>query len=102
MSFPKDELPAPPEAREDARSFELLRLWFAGGAPSAVARTALWPDPAAWGIVLAEAARHVARSYAADGDAAGADAALARLRTGFDEELGARAPEDPFAGLHDG
>lgn len=98
MSHPKDELPAPAAAIEDARSFELLRLWFANEAPQAVARAALWPDPAAWGIVLAEAARQVAREYADETDA-DATVALARLRAGFDAELGGGSPLDA---MHDG
>ncbi|HEY0972130.1 MAG TPA: DUF5076 domain-containing protein, partial [Gemmatimonadales bacterium] len=67
MSHPKDELPAPAAALEDERSFELARLWFAAGAPRLVARAGLWPDPAAWGFVLGEMARDVARLYAEGG-----------------------------------
>ena len=100
MSYPKDELPAPEAAAEDARSFELLRVWFASEVPRTVARAGLWPDPAAWGIVLAEAAREVARGYADETDADAA-VALARLRAGFDAELGG-AGESPFDALHDG
>lgn len=99
MSYPKDELPAPPAAADDARSFELLRLWFAREGPRAVARRGLWPDPAAWGIVLAEAARQVARDHADETDADGA-IALARLRAGFDAELGGTG--SPLDALHDG
>ena len=98
MSYPKDELPAPDAAAEDARSFELLRLWFANDAPRTVARAGLWPDPAAWGIVLAEAARAVARGYADETDA-DAEVALARVRAGFDAELGGGSSPDA---MHDG
>ena len=100
MSHPKDELPAPDAAVEDVRSFELLRLWFAHEAPRTVARGGLWPDPAAWGIVLAEAARHVAREYADETDVDGT-VALARLRAGFDAELGDAGGAAPDA-MHDG
>ena len=99
MSYPKDELPAPAAAGTDARSFELLRLWFAHEAPRTVARAGLWPDPAAWGVVLAEAARQVAREYADETDADAA-VALARLRAGFDAELGGTG--SPLDALHDG
>lgn len=99
MSYPKDELPAPDAAAADARSFELLRLWFAQEAPRAAARAGLWPDPAAWGFVLAEAARQVARGYADETDADGA-VALARLRAGFDAELG--GGPSPLDAIHDG
>ena len=102
MSHPKDELPPPAAAVDDARSFELLRVWFARDLPRTVARTRLWPDPAAWGIVLAEAARQVAREYADETDADAATA-LARLRTGFDAELDGDGGGDatPDA-MHDG
>ena len=99
MSHPKDELPPPDAAVDDARSFELLRLWFAREAPQAVARAGLWPDPAAWGIVLAEAARHVAREYADETDA-DSTVALARVRAGFDAELGGGG--SPLDAMHDG
>jgi hypothetical protein len=99
MSHPKDELPAPGAATEDVRSFELLRVWYAHDAPRAAARAGLWPDPAAWGIVLAEAARQLAREYADETDADAA-VALARLRAGFDAELGGGA--SPLEAMHDG
>jgi hypothetical protein len=99
MSHPKDELPAPGAAVEDARSFELLRVWYAHDAPRTAARAGLWPDPAAWGFVLAEAARQLAREYADETDADAA-VALARLRAGFDAELGGGA--SPLDAMHDG
>lgn len=63
MSYPKDELAPPPAAGADARSFELARLWLADGAPHVALRTGVWPDPAAWGIILVDLARHVAIAY---------------------------------------
>lgn len=86
MSYPKDELPAPEAAHEDSQAFELLRLWFAEGAPRVSARLELWPDPAAWGFMLGEVARDLARRYA---DAADTDVALTleRIRAGFSAEM---------------
>jgi hypothetical protein len=63
MSYPKDEMTPPPAAREDTRSFEIARLWVANDEQHVVLRTDVWPDPAAWGIVLADLARHVALAY---------------------------------------
>jgi hypothetical protein len=87
MAYPKDELPPPPAARDDVRAFELARIWYADDAPVVVARLEPWPDPAAWGLVLGDVARQVARMYAERGDTDVA-AALARLRLGLDAELG--------------
>lgn len=86
MSYPKDELPAPEAAYEDSQAFELLRLWFAEGAPRVAARLELWPDPAAWGFMLGEVARDLAARYA---DAADTDpaATLMRIRAGFSAEV---------------
>ncbi|HEX6631534.1 MAG TPA: DUF5076 domain-containing protein [Gemmatimonadaceae bacterium] len=87
MSYPKDELPPPPAARDDDRAFELARVWFADGLPVVAARIEPWPDPAAWGLVLGDVARQVARLYAEHGDG-DEGAALARLRLGLEAELG--------------
>lgn len=88
MAYPKDELPPPAPALDDARAFELARVWFADGTPRVAARLELWPDPAAWGLLLGDVARQLAARYA---ESAGtdADAALARIRAGLDAELGA-------------
>lgn len=86
MSYPKDEL-APPRAAElDARSFELARLWLAGGAPHVSLRTGMWPDPAAWGIVLVDLARHVALAYHQSTDVPLGDA-FERILVGLRTEL---------------
>ena len=63
MSYPKDELAPPPTAVHDALSFEIARVWVANDAQHVRLRTDVWPDPAAWGIVLADLARHVALAY---------------------------------------
>jgi uncharacterized protein DUF5076 len=94
MSYPKDELPAPTAAVEDARSFEIARVWMAGGAQHVRLRADVWPDPAAWGIVLAELARHVALAYHQREDHAIEDV-LERVLAGFQSELEfPTAPQD--------
>ena len=86
MSYPKDELPAPEPAHDDPQAFELLRLWFAGGVPQVQARLDLWPDPAAWGFMLGEVARDLARRCAEQADVDPA-AVLERIRAGFAAEV---------------
>jgi uncharacterized protein DUF5076 len=86
MSYPKDELAAPPAAAADARSFEIARLWVADQAQHVALRTDVWPDPAAWGVVLAELARHVALAYQRR-DGHDLEDALERLLAGFHAEI---------------
>jgi hypothetical protein len=95
MSYPKDELAPPPAAAGDAKSFEIARLWVADGAQYAALRTDVWPDPAAWGIVLAELARHVALAYQSK-DGHELEDALERLLAGFYAEI--EAPSDLTTG----
>lgn len=86
VSYPKDELLPPPLAASDARSFELARLWIADGAPHVALRTGVWPDPAAWGIILVDLARHVALAYHESGEIALGEA-FERVLVGFRTEL---------------
>jgi hypothetical protein len=95
MSYPKDELIPPPAAAEDAKSFEIARLWVADQAQHVVLRTDVWPDPAAWGVVLAELARHVALAYQGR-DGHDVEDALERLLAGFHAEI--EAPSDQSTG----
>lgn len=86
MSYPKDEIAAPAAAASDPRSFELMRLWIAADSPRVALRVGVWDDPAAWGLMLAEVARHVAAAYAQSAGHDPADA-LERLLAGFRTEL---------------
>jgi hypothetical protein len=86
MSYPKDEMTPPPAAIDDPKSFEIARLWVASDAQHVALRTDVWPDPAAWGIVLADLARHVALAYHRR-DEHDVDDALERVLAGFHAEL---------------
>jgi ureidoglycolate hydrolase len=92
MSYPKDELAVPPIVAQDAKSFEIARVWVANGAQHVRLRADVWPDPAAWGIVLAELARHVALAYHLREDHAVEDV-LERVLAGFQSEL--ESPTEP-------
>jgi hypothetical protein len=89
-----NELTIPPQAALDEEAREVLRFWSARGRLHVTVRADAYRDPAAWGIVLADLARHVANAYALAGHAR-ADA-LARFRAGFDAEWGF-STTDPFA-----
>jgi hypothetical protein len=51
-------LDPPPAASRDKASFELLRVWVAEQGQHVSLRSGAWEDPFAWGIVLADLARH--------------------------------------------
>jgi hypothetical protein len=90
-----DQLLVPDAAKTDPNSFELLRVWVANKGQHVSLRSGVWKDPAAWGIMLADLARHVANSYEQD---AGLDQlkALQRIKAGLDAELG--SPTDQPSG----
>jgi hypothetical protein len=79
------ELPIPDPVIHSQRAIELVRVWAADGAQHVSIATELWKDPAAWGLVLVDLARHVAAAYSQN---AGVDEkdALVRIREGFDAE----------------
>ncbi len=56
-------LPVPSAAQSDAKAFELLRVWVANGQQHVSLATDVWPDPAAWGIMMVDLAKHVASAY---------------------------------------
>jgi hypothetical protein len=58
-----NELIIPPAAAEDPKSIEVMRCWVASKALHVSLKPETWPDPAAWGIVLADVIRHLADAY---------------------------------------
>jgi len=75
----------PPAAETDPRSIEIARIWAAGGKQHVSLKTGLWEDPASWGLMLVDLARHAANSYV---QTEGSDRAevLRRIKAGFDAE----------------
>ena len=84
------ELEVPPIAISDEKAVELLRVWLSGGNQHISIRYDAWDDAAAWGLLLVDLARMVARAYA-ENDGRDADAILTRIREGFDAEWHHRA-----------
>ena len=86
-----DQLLIPDAAKKDEQSFELVRVWVAHKGQHVSLRVGVWSDPAAWGIMLADLAGHVANSYQQD---TGLDRikTLQRIKAAFDAEL--RSPTD--------
>jgi hypothetical protein len=87
-----NELIIPEAVNSDDGSFELLRVWVANKAQHVSLRTAVWKDPAAWGLMLADLAKHVANSYQQE---EGLDRAktLQRIKAAIDAELGSPTDE---------
>jgi len=56
-------LEIPPAAARDKAAFEVLRVWVAEQGQHVSLRSGAWEDPFAWGIVLADLARHIARAH---------------------------------------
>ena|SRR6185436_9216155 len=95
MSEHHNALPIPASALEDARGVEILRVWAAAGKQHVSLATGLWKDPASWGIMLTDLARHVARAYEQNGGMR-CEEALRRIRVGLDAEWG--SPTDSPSG----
>jgi hypothetical protein len=91
------ELPIPPAAQSDLSAIELVRVWASDGKQHVSVATGVWNDPAAWGIMLVDLARHVAGAYH---DAQRLDPAtvLDRIKAGFDAEWSV-ATDKPQGGL---
>ena len=85
-----DALRAPPAALEQGGT-EILRAAIVDGAMHVSLRRA-FDDPQAWGMLLADVTRHVARVYAAEGEAT-EEITIERIRLMFDAEMD--APSDP-------
>lgn len=70
MGVRDGELKIPPDVDLDEESMEIARVWLANGQQYISLRAGIWEDPAAWGLLLADMARHAAT---AEAQAAGDD-----------------------------
>lgn len=84
-----NQLDIPPAAARDKASFEILRVWVAQQGQHVSLRSGAWEDPFAWGIVLADLARHIALAHKLDPAKPKSDPEqfLARLLEGFQAEI---------------
>lgn len=82
----KNQLLIPEAATNDANAMEIIRVWIANRNQHFTLRVGLWDDPAAWGLLLADLARNVARSYDQD-TAVPPHTALDRIKMAFNAEL---------------
>lgn len=87
----------PPIATENPAAVEVLRVWAAPGAPQQLTLQPTWGDPGAWGLLLADVARHAALAYQREGH--DLDEALGRILALLDAELS--SPTDAIQDLTD-
>ena len=77
-------LDIPPAVARDSQAVEIARIWAGGGGQHVSLRADVWADPAAWGVLLVDLAKHLANAYGATGrDPADS---LSRIKAGFDAE----------------
>ena len=63
MNAAKIELPFPSTAANDPKAIEIARMWVAHGEQHVAIRVGVRKKPEAWGIVLADLAKHLASAY---------------------------------------
>jgi hypothetical protein len=81
-----DQLRVPDPARTDAKSFELLRVWIAHQDQHISLRVGVWKEPEAWGMMLADLARHIAAAFE-ESEKRDPVEMLARIKAGFGAEI---------------
>ena len=82
----KNQLEIPRGVASDPKAFELVRAWVAQGDLQVSLEMGGWDDPTAWGVVLADLVRHVARFYA-EQKQLDPERTIARVRDAMDAEL---------------
>ena len=90
---PIRELEPPPIANTDSQAVEVLRMWAAPGQPQQLTLRTTWKDAGAWGLLLADIARHAASAYANEGQ--NRAEALGKIRQLLDAEF-SRPTDNPI------
>ena len=80
-------LDIPPAAQRDKASFEVMRVWIAEQGQHVSIQSGAWDDPFAWGIVLADLARHIALAHQMQNSKVDQEAFMERLLEGFQAEI---------------
>ncbi len=86
-------LDVPPVAQRDKASFELIRVWIAESGQHVSLRSGVWEDPAYWGMMLADLAKHVVKAHVLTDEAVDAEDFMERLRQGFETEMDSATDE---------
>ena len=80
-------LDIPAAAQRDKASFEVMRVFIAEQGQHVSIQSGAWEDPFAWGIVLADLARHIALAHQMQNSKTDPEAFMARLLEGFQAEI---------------
>jgi hypothetical protein len=86
-------LKVPEFLASDARAEEVLSIWKSDGPQTVLVECDAWDDPAAWGLLLVDVARHVSKSFEQNKNIRKEDA-FKRIMEGFNAELA--SPTDDF------
>ncbi|WP_421917140.1 DUF5076 domain-containing protein [Mesorhizobium sp.] len=86
---PKNDLSPPPNAKS-AKAVEVLRVWAEPGTAQQLVLRTTRKEPGAWGLLLADVARHAAKAYATEGlpEAQALDRILQLFQAEFAERTG--------------
>lgn len=79
-----EELPIPDLAINGNKVAEMARIWLVDGDQVVTISSRLWPNPGAWGLMLVDFAKHLAKAYAHKGF--DEDEALKLIRNSMDIE----------------
>lgn len=79
-----EALPIPDQVCRAEQKVEIARIWVADGRPVVTLAASVWSDPAIWGLMLVDIARHAAAAY----EPLGHDRSetLDRIHAAFDAE----------------
>ena len=80
-------LDIPAAAQRDKASFEVMRVFIAEQGQHVSIQSGAWEDPFAWGIVLADLARHIAHAHQMQNSKVDPEAFMERLLEGFQAEI---------------
>ena len=94
MGAAESELRIPSSATDDPKAFEIARMWVAHGGQHVAIRVGVWQKPEAWGIVLADLAKHLASAYEQH-VGLNRDAALEQIKAKFQAEMNSLT-DDPI------
>jgi hypothetical protein len=90
----KASMSVPEVVQADPSAEAILSVWSVRDGQVFSVRVQHWDDPAAWGILLADLARHIARGYAEEGSRT-EEVSLQRLMAGLRAESQTSRANEP-------
>lgn len=82
----RTDLAVPDGVSNNKEAFEILRVWVTQQGLTVTLKSGVWEDPAAYGIMLADLARHIADAFK-QGQGKDFDATLHRILEGLNAEF---------------